>query len=118
MMGLWHMFSLPTGRTSGFQCLRSLLKGKLPLQKEGNWLICRRWIFYSAVNSVTPLIVLNLGFESSAWKISIRQLSYTLPTLFASIPITLYSTWKKDLKSHLLVTFAFFLVVYVSTPLS
>lgn len=30
------------------------------------------WIFYSAVNSVTPQIVLNLGFETSSWKISIR----------------------------------------------
>ncbi|KAG4420797.1 hypothetical protein IFR04_006077 [Cadophora malorum] len=71
------------------------------------------WIFYSAVNSVTPLIVLHLGFETSAWKISIRQLSYTLVTLFASIPITLYSTWKKDLKSPLLLTFGLFLVVTI-----
>lgn len=46
------------------------------------------WIFYSAVNSVTPLVVLNLGFETSAWKISVRQLSFTLLTLFTSIPIT------------------------------
>ncbi len=45
------------------------------------------WLFYSAVNSVTPQIVLNLGFETSAWKISIRQLSYNLVTLFVSIPI-------------------------------
>ncbi|CZR54295.1 uncharacterized protein PAC_04179 [Phialocephala subalpina] len=71
------------------------------------------WIFYSAVNSVTPLIVLNLGFETNSWKISIRQLSYTLITMFASIPITLYSTWKKDLKSPLLITFTFFLVVTI-----
>lgn len=47
-----------------------------------------RWIFYSAVNSVTPLIVLNLGFQTNSWKISIRQLAYTLVTLVASIPIT------------------------------
>jgi len=46
------------------------------------------WIFYSAVNSVTPQIVLHLGYESSAWIISLRQLSYSLTTLFASIPIT------------------------------
>ncbi len=46
------------------------------------------WIFYSAVNSITPLVVLNLGFQTSAWKISIRQLSYTMLTLFTSIPIT------------------------------
>jgi len=71
------------------------------------------WIFYSAVNSVTPLVVLNLGFETSAWKISIRQLSYTLLTLFTSIPITLYATWKKDLKTPLIITFIFFLVVTI-----
>ena len=46
------------------------------------------WLFYSAVNSVTPQIVLNLGFESNAWKISVRQLSYSLVSLVASIPIT------------------------------
>jgi hypothetical protein len=46
------------------------------------------WLFYSAVNSVTPQIVLNLGFETNAWKISIRQLSYNLVTLFFSIPLT------------------------------
>lgn len=50
------------------------------------------WIFYSAVNSVTPQIVLNLGFETSSWVISLRQLAYSLTTLFASIPITLYAT--------------------------
>ncbi|RDW69734.1 MFS general substrate transporter-4 [Coleophoma cylindrospora] len=71
------------------------------------------WIFYSAVNSVTPLIVLNLGFETDAWKISIRQVAYTLTTLVASIPITLYSTWRKDLKSPLLLTFTLFLVVTI-----
>ncbi len=46
------------------------------------------WIFYSAVNSVTPQIVLNLGFESSSWRISIRQLAFNVTTLIASIPIT------------------------------
>jgi hypothetical protein len=71
------------------------------------------WLFYSAVNSVTPQIVLNLGFENNAWSISIRQLSYQLVTLFVSIPITLYSTYFKDLKSPLIVTFTIFLVVTV-----
>ena len=33
-------------------------------------------------------MVLNLGFQTNSWKISIRQLAYTLVTLFASIPIT------------------------------
>lgn len=69
------------------------------------------WIFYSAVNSVVPQIVLNLGFENNAWQISIRQLSYQLLTLLTSIPITLYATRFKDLKSPLLITFTLFLVV-------
>ena len=46
-----------------------------------------RWIFYSAVNSITPQIVLNLGWETSSWKIAIRQLSYQLTTLIFSIPM-------------------------------
>lgn len=69
------------------------------------------WIFYSAVNSVVPQIVLHLGFDTDAWTISIRQLSYSLLTMFASIPITWYATAYKDMKSPLLVTFTIFLVV-------
>lgn len=46
------------------------------------------WLFYSAVNSVTPQIVLNLGFDTSAWRISVRQLSYSVTSLVASIPVT------------------------------
>ncbi|KAI1204586.1 MFS general substrate transporter [Annulohypoxylon truncatum] len=71
------------------------------------------WIFYSAVNSVVPQIVLNLGFESDAWLISVRQLSYQLPVLFASIPITWYATRYKDLQIPLLITFTIFLVVTI-----
>ncbi|EXJ87408.1 hypothetical protein A1O3_04368 [Capronia epimyces CBS 606.96] len=71
------------------------------------------WLFYSAVNSVTPQIVLNLGFQTNAWDISIRQLSYNLVTLFASIPLTLYATKYKDLKSPLIATFIIFLVVCI-----
>ncbi|KAL5331986.1 hypothetical protein ACEPPN_001529 [Leptodophora sp. 'Broadleaf-Isolate-01'] len=71
------------------------------------------WIFFSAVNSITTQIVLNLGFETSAWKISIRQLSFNLVNIFASIPITWYATRYKDMKSPLLVTFTLFLVVCI-----
>ncbi|TAQ86944.1 hypothetical protein B7494_g4740 [Chlorociboria aeruginascens] len=66
-----------------------------------------------AVNSVVPLIVLNLGFETSAWKISIRQLTFTLASLATSFPVTLYATWMKDLKTPVLITFALFLVATV-----
>ena len=46
------------------------------------------WIFYSAVNSVTPQIVLHLGFASSSWIISLRQLAFNVTALLISIPIT------------------------------
>ncbi|TVY50544.1 Trichothecene efflux pump TRI12 [Lachnellula cervina] len=71
------------------------------------------WIFYSAVNSVTPLVVLNLGFETSSWRISVRQLSFQLVNLLLSIPIALYATWRKDLKSPLIISFTFFLIVTI-----
>ncbi|CAG8957887.1 hypothetical protein HYFRA_00000227 [Hymenoscyphus fraxineus] len=71
------------------------------------------WIFYSAVNSITPLVVLNLGFESTAWRISVRQLSFQGVVLFMPIPIMLYATWKKDLKTPVFITFVLFLVVTI-----
>ncbi|KAK5163112.1 uncharacterized protein LTR77_010896 [Saxophila tyrrhenica] len=71
------------------------------------------WIFYSAVNSITPQIVLHLGFETSSWIISLRQLVYNVITILASIPITLYATKYKDLKWPLLITFTFFLITTI-----
>ncbi|KZO91190.1 MFS general substrate transporter [Calocera viscosa TUFC12733] len=71
------------------------------------------FIFYSAVAQFTPQIVLNLGFETDSWKISIRQLSYGLTSLFASIPIIWYSTRFKDVKSPLIFTFLIFFAVCV-----
>jgi hypothetical protein len=46
------------------------------------------FIFYSAVNSIVPQIVLNLGFETNAWRISVRQLSYNMLIIVTSIPVT------------------------------
>ncbi len=69
------------------------------------------WIFYSAVNSITPQIVLNLGLEPDAWRISVRQLSYQLVVLAASVPVTWYATRYRDLRTPLLVTFTVFLIV-------
>ena len=69
------------------------------------------WIFYSAVNSVVPQVVLNLGFENNSWSISIRQLSFQMTIFFFPLIISLYSTWRKDLKWPLVVTFVIFLVV-------
>lgn len=69
------------------------------------------WIFYSAVNSVVPQIVLNLGFADDAWRISVRQLSYQLVTLVASIPIVWYSIRFKDMQTPLLLSFGVFFIV-------
>ncbi|GME56545.1 mfs general substrate transporter [Neofusicoccum parvum] len=71
------------------------------------------WIFYSAVNAITPQMILRLGWETSSWSIAVRQLSYLLPIFFASIPITWYSTRYKDLRSPLVLCFALFLVVTI-----
>lgn len=69
------------------------------------------WIFYSAVNSVVPQIVLNLGFENNSWDISVRQLSFQGTIFLAPLIISLYATYYKDLKSPLLLTFVIFLAV-------
>ncbi|KAF2269044.1 MFS general substrate transporter [Lojkania enalia] len=71
------------------------------------------WIYYSAVNSVTPQIILNLGFEDNAWDISVRQLSYKIPSLVCCLPITLYATYFKDMRTPLVVTFAIFLAATI-----
>ncbi|KAL8292408.1 hypothetical protein RQP46_001020 [Phenoliferia psychrophenolica] len=71
------------------------------------------WMFYSAVNSVVPQIVLNLGYATDSWTISKRQLLYSVPSLVASIPISLYATKYKDLKTPLIATFSLFFVVSV-----
>ncbi|KAH8882155.1 hypothetical protein GQ53DRAFT_831740 [Thozetella sp. PMI_491] len=44
------------------------------------------WVFYSAVNSITPALSLQLGFENNSWRVAIRQLSFTLPNLFFAVP--------------------------------
>lgn len=69
------------------------------------------WIFYSAVNSVVPQIVLNLGFETDSWNIAVRQQSYGVVSMFATVPVTWYATVYKDLKTPLLVTFVIFFAV-------
>ncbi|KAK3330722.1 major facilitator superfamily domain-containing protein [Apodospora peruviana] len=71
------------------------------------------WIFYSAVNAITPQLILNLGFETDAWRISVRQQSFALSSLLSSLVVTWYSTRFKDLKTPLLVTWALFLVMTI-----
>ncbi|KAK8054248.1 MFS general substrate transporter [Apiospora saccharicola] len=71
------------------------------------------WIFYSAVNSVVPQIVLNLGFADNAWTISVRQLSYQLVTLVVSIPIVWYTIRFKDMQTPLIICFGVFFIVTI-----
>lgn len=63
------------------------------------------WIFYSAINSVTPQLILNIGLEDDAWKISIRQLSYKIASILTALVVTWWATRFKDLKTPLVVTF-------------
>lgn len=72
--------------------------------------IFSRWIFYSAVNSITPQQILHLGFEPNAWRVSIRHLAYGLSSLAGSMCITAWATKKKDLTRPLFITFGMFLV--------
>lgn len=71
------------------------------------------WIYFSAVNAITPQMTLNMGWETSAWIISLRQLAFGLTALIASIPIVLYSTRYKDLKWPLVITFTIFLITVI-----
>ncbi|EJD40163.1 MFS general substrate transporter [Auricularia subglabra TFB-10046 SS5] len=71
------------------------------------------WVFYSAVNSIVPQIVLNVGFESNAFRISIRQLSYQVPVVITPAVSAWYATRYKDLKSPLLFTFSIFLIATI-----
>ncbi|KAF2640536.1 MFS general substrate transporter [Massarina eburnea CBS 473.64] len=71
------------------------------------------WIFYSAVNSITPQLILNLGFQDNSWGIAVRQLSHQIPTALFSIPVTWYATRFKDMKAPLVFTYAIFLIATI-----
>lgn len=91
-MGLWLMPSSKRGGISRWPCFRSALKGELPLSFCCLYHVpaadfVRRWIFYSAVNSITPQISLNLGWETTAWHNATRQMTYQVPSIVASILI-------------------------------
>ncbi|KUJ11263.1 MFS general substrate transporter [Mollisia scopiformis] len=100
------------GRSDGIVA-HSLFKGSPNFMLSVFAFAVEGWIFYSAVNSITPQIVLNLGFEDTSWQISIRQLSYNLVSLFACLPITWYATKYKDLKNPTIVCFVLFLIVCI-----
>ncbi|KAK1912184.1 hypothetical protein P3342_009783 [Pyrenophora teres f. teres] len=71
------------------------------------------WIYYSAINSVTPQLILNVGFESRAWNIAIRQLSFKIASIFTSLAVTWWATRYKDLKSPLAATFGVMFVASI-----
>jgi hypothetical protein len=96
-MDLLRTFSSRVDQISPSLCLLLVLKGRHISYYQISDADFYRWIFYSAVNSITPLIVLNLGFQTNSWKISLRQLFYTIPTTLVSIPIT-YVTKRAPLK--------------------
>lgn len=72
-----------------------------------------RWVYYSAVNAITPQLVLNLGFENNSWDIGVRQMSFQVTVIVASLPIIWYATRYKEMKWPLLLTFGLFLLVCI-----
>ncbi|KAF1938363.1 MFS general substrate transporter [Clathrospora elynae] len=68
------------------------------------------WIYYSAINAVTPQVILNVGFEDNSWDIAIRQLSFKITSIITSIAVTWWATKYKDLKTPLIVTFGIMLI--------
>ncbi|RYN20008.1 hypothetical protein AA0115_g10411 [Alternaria tenuissima] len=71
------------------------------------------WIYYSAINAVTPQLILNVGFEDNSWDIAIRQLSYKIMSIITSLGVTWYATKFKDLKTPLAVTFAIMFIASI-----
>ncbi|KAI5861128.1 MFS general substrate transporter [Durotheca rogersii] len=71
------------------------------------------WVFYSAVNSVIPQIVLHLDFAPDSFKIAVRQLSFHLPFMATVVLVTWYATHFKDLQTPLMVTFTSFFAVCI-----
>ena len=69
------------------------------------------WIFYSAVNSVVPQVVLHLGWAANSWAIAVRQLSFQGTIFIAPLILSSIATYFRDLKTPLLITFILFLVV-------
>ncbi|KAH7355926.1 major facilitator superfamily domain-containing protein [Pyrenochaeta sp. MPI-SDFR-AT-0127] len=71
------------------------------------------WIFYSAVNAVTPQIILNMGFEDNSWDIAIRQLAFKVASFITALVVTWYATKFKDLKTPIVATFALMVVACI-----
>ncbi|KAI4908742.1 hypothetical protein J4E90_008477 [Alternaria incomplexa] len=71
------------------------------------------WIYYSAINAVTPQLILNVGFQDNAWDIAIRQLSYKIASIFTSLAVTWYATKFKDMKTPLAATFAIMFIASI-----
>lgn len=71
------------------------------------------WVFYSAVNSVTPQIVLHLGFETNSLIIAVRQMAFTWSGCICAIVVMLYATRYKELKWPLVITWSIFLIAVV-----
>ncbi|KKY24835.1 putative mfs drug efflux pump [Diplodia seriata] len=72
------------------------------------------YLFYSAVTSLTPQLILHLGWAPTAspWTIATRhQLYYLLPVFLFSIPVTWYATRYRDVRSPLVLAFAAFLAL-------
>jgi hypothetical protein len=77
-------------------------------------LIVEGWIYYGVINNVLPRMFLHLGFASNSLWISVLLLSYGLPTVFACIPVAIYTTKTKDFRLPLIISYLLFAATTVS----
>ncbi|OJD29210.1 mfs general substrate transporter [Diplodia corticola] len=104
---LYELFARPDGLLAHafFRSGRNFPLALLAFTIEG-------YIFYSAVTSLTPQLILRLGYATTPMRIAVRhQLFYLVPVFAASVPITWYATARRDLRTPLVGCFAIFLGV-------
>ncbi|KAB5511604.1 major facilitator superfamily domain-containing protein [Coniochaeta sp. 2T2.1] len=77
-------------------------------------LIVEGWVYYGVINNVLPRMFLHLGFARDSLRISVLLLSYGLPTIFACIPVAIYTTKTKDFRLPLIISYLLFAATTVS----
>ena len=88
----YRMYSLRVVLTSLSLFLHSRLMGKSSLDIILTVMansIFFRWVLYSALMTIVPQTILNLGFEDNAWHVAVRKLAYGTSALVFCVLIRL-----------------------------
>lgn len=63
------------------------------------------WIFYGAINTVLTQMPFYLGWQTNSLGISVRQISYFVPTWLASLVVMWYATRYREIRWPLVLCF-------------